>query len=85
VADAAAGSTAVANPAPHAGSVGAGSRPPDQEPSGLRVAVVARVRRCAAAAELGIEHMVVITSGPWTTDALATLAAAIPTLRQAGP
>jgi F420-dependent oxidoreductase-like protein len=43
------------------------------------------VRRCAAAAELGIEHMVVITSGPWTTDALATLAAAIPTLRQAGP
>jgi len=45
---------------------------------------VARVRRCAAAAELGVEHMVVITSGPWTTDALATLAAAIPTLRQAG-
>jgi len=29
--------------------------------------------------------MVVITSGPWTTDALATLAAAIPTIRQAGP
>jgi F420-dependent oxidoreductase-like protein len=43
------------------------------------------VRRCAAAAALGIEHMVVITSGPWTTGSLATLAAAIPTLRGAGP
>ena len=42
------------------------------------------VGRCAAAAALGIQHMVVITSGPWTTGALATLAAAIPTLREAG-
>jgi F420-dependent oxidoreductase-like protein len=41
--------------------------------------------RCAAAAALGIEHMVVLTSGPWTTEALATLAAAIPTLRETGP
>jgi F420-dependent oxidoreductase-like protein len=43
------------------------------------------VRRCAAAAALGIEHMVVITSGPWTTESLATLAAAIGTLQQTGP
>jgi hypothetical protein len=42
------------------------------------------VRRGAAAAELGIEHLVVLTAGPWTADALATLAAAIPTLRQVG-
>jgi alkanesulfonate monooxygenase SsuD/methylene tetrahydromethanopterin reductase-like flavin-dependent oxidoreductase (luciferase family) len=40
------------------------------------------VRRATAAAELGIEHLVVLTAGPWTPDALATLAAAIPTLRQ---
>jgi alkanesulfonate monooxygenase SsuD/methylene tetrahydromethanopterin reductase-like flavin-dependent oxidoreductase (luciferase family) len=43
------------------------------------------VRRCAAAAALGIEHMVVITSGPWTAEPLATLAAAIRTLRRGGP
>jgi F420-dependent oxidoreductase-like protein len=42
------------------------------------------VRRSAAAAELGIEHMVVLTAGPWTAGALATLAAAIPNLRQVG-
>jgi F420-dependent oxidoreductase-like protein len=40
--------------------------------------------RCAAAAALGIEHMVVLTSSPWTAEALSTLAAAITTLRQAG-
>ena len=40
--------------------------------------------RAAAAAALGIEHMVVLTSSPWTADALSTLAAAITTLRQAG-
>jgi F420-dependent oxidoreductase-like protein len=40
------------------------------------------VGRCAAAAALGIQHMVVITSAAWTADALATLAAAIPTLRE---
>jgi F420-dependent oxidoreductase-like protein len=32
--------------------------------------------RCAALAALGIEHAVVITAGPWTEDAVATLAAA---------
>jgi F420-dependent oxidoreductase-like protein len=42
------------------------------------------VARCVAAAALGIQHVVVITSRPWTEDALATLAAAIPTLRDAG-
>jgi F420-dependent oxidoreductase-like protein len=39
--------------------------------------------RCAAAAALGIEHMVMLTSSPWTAEALSTLAAAITTL--AGP
>lgn len=43
------------------------------------------VRRCAAAAALGIEHVVVITSGPWTAEALATIAAAIPPLREVQP
>jgi F420-dependent oxidoreductase-like protein len=41
------------------------------------------VARCGAAAALGIQHVVVITSRPWTEHALATLAAAIPTLRDA--
>ncbi|HKP99426.1 MAG TPA: TIGR03560 family F420-dependent LLM class oxidoreductase [Actinomycetes bacterium] len=40
--------------------------------------------RCAAAAALGIEHMVVLTSSPWTAEALSTLAAAITTLQPAG-
>jgi F420-dependent oxidoreductase-like protein len=43
------------------------------------------VGRCEAAAALGIQHVVVITSGPWTADALATLAEAIPNLREASP
>jgi F420-dependent oxidoreductase-like protein len=38
------------------------------------------VTRCRAAAAMGIEHMVVITPGPWTTAALGTLADAIATL-----
>jgi F420-dependent oxidoreductase-like protein len=37
--------------------------------------------RCAALAELGIQHAVVITPGPWTEDALAALAAAVPAVR----
>jgi F420-dependent oxidoreductase-like protein len=36
--------------------------------------------RCQAAATLGVEHMVVLTSSPWTAEALSTLAAAITTL-----
>lgn len=35
-------------------------------------------QRCVAAAELGIEHMVVITAGPWTQDLLSILTGAIP-------
>jgi hypothetical protein len=40
--------------------------------------------RCAAAAALGIEHVVVITPGPWTTESVATLGAVIAGLREAG-
>jgi F420-dependent oxidoreductase-like protein len=40
--------------------------------------------RCAAAAALGIEHVVVITPGPWTDEALATLGTAIATLSEVG-
>lgn len=36
------------------------------------------LQRCAAMAELGIDHAVVISSGPWTADGLGTLAAAVP-------
>ncbi len=43
------------------------------------------VRRCAAAAALGIEYMVVVTSAAWTTEALATLAAALPALHEVHP
>src|SRR5205809_56286 len=42
-------------------------------------------RRCRAAAALGIEHVAVITPGPWKPERLATLAAAIPTLREVQP
>jgi F420-dependent oxidoreductase-like protein len=42
-------------------------------------------RRCAAAAALGIEHMIVIVAGPWTTEALDRLAAAIPAVRDVSP
>jgi F420-dependent oxidoreductase-like protein len=35
-------------------------------------------RRCAALAALGMEHAVVIVSGPWTPQQVATLAAAVP-------
>jgi F420-dependent oxidoreductase-like protein len=38
------------------------------------------VDRCAAAAALGIQHVVVLTAGPWTAGGLATLAEAITTL-----
>jgi F420-dependent oxidoreductase-like protein len=40
------------------------------------------VERCRALAALGIEHAVVITAGPWSDDALASLAAAVPELRR---
>jgi F420-dependent oxidoreductase-like protein len=37
--------------------------------------------RCAALAELGVQHAVVLTSGPWTTEAVGRLAAAVPAVR----
>lgn len=39
------------------------------------------VQRCTALAALGIEHAVVITTGPWTEDAMARLAAAVPAVQ----
>jgi F420-dependent oxidoreductase-like protein len=38
------------------------------------------VARCRSAEALGIQHVVVLTPGPWTAGGLATLAAAIPDL-----
>jgi len=43
------------------------------------------VRRSEVAAALGIEHTVVVMSQPWTAEALATVAAAIPALREVSP
>jgi F420-dependent oxidoreductase-like protein len=42
------------------------------------------VRRCARAAELGIEHLVVASSMAWSPTAIGTLAATIAQLREAG-
>lgn len=38
------------------------------------------VEHCAELGELGIEHAMVVTAGPWTDEKLSTLAAAIPAL-----
>ncbi|WP_020667093.1 TIGR03560 family F420-dependent LLM class oxidoreductase [Amycolatopsis nigrescens] len=38
--------------------------------------------RCGRWAELGFEHVVLITPGPWTMDALAQLADAVPAARE---
>jgi F420-dependent oxidoreductase-like protein len=43
------------------------------------------VRRAVAAAELGFEHLTVVIAGAWRPEALATLAAAIPELREVQP
>ncbi len=43
------------------------------------------VRRCRASAALGIQHVVLITPGPWKPERLAVLAAAIPELREVQP
>jgi F420-dependent oxidoreductase-like protein len=40
------------------------------------------VHRSAASAKLGIEHLVVVTPGPWTPEALDTLARAVPAVGQ---
>jgi F420-dependent oxidoreductase-like protein len=42
------------------------------------------VARCRAVAALGIEHVVVLTPGPWSAGALTTLGAAIPVLEEVG-
>lgn len=42
------------------------------------------VERCSAFVELGIDHVGVITTGPWTDAAVATLAAAAPGLAALG-
>jgi F420-dependent oxidoreductase-like protein len=39
------------------------------------------VQRCAAFAELGLDHAVVIRSGPWTDESVATLVDAVPSVR----
>jgi alkanesulfonate monooxygenase SsuD/methylene tetrahydromethanopterin reductase-like flavin-dependent oxidoreductase (luciferase family) len=39
------------------------------------------VARAAALAALGLDHLVVVTRGPWTAAALAVLAGAVPELR----
>ena len=43
------------------------------------------VRRGIEAAKCGIEHLGVVTTGPWTSAGLDTLAAAIPALRGVEP
>jgi len=40
------------------------------------------VQRCEVIAGLGIDHVVVITPGPWTPDRLARLTAAVPALER---
>lgn len=42
------------------------------------------VRRGVAAAQLGIEHLIVGTSAPWTPDSLGVLADAVPALHEVG-
>jgi F420-dependent oxidoreductase-like protein len=38
------------------------------------------VERCRAFADLGIDHVSVVTTGPWTDEGVATLSAAVPDL-----
>jgi F420-dependent oxidoreductase-like protein len=42
------------------------------------------VERCAAFADLGIDHVGVVTTGPWTDESVATLAEAVPGLAALG-
>lgn len=42
-------------------------------------------RRVAVAADLGIEHLAVVMSSPWTVEAVGTLAAAARSLADVGP
>ncbi len=41
--------------------------------------------RCASLADLGIDHVTVLTAGPWTADRLATVADAASALRDVPP
>jgi F420-dependent oxidoreductase-like protein len=41
-------------------------------------------QRCRGFADLGIDHVGVLTTGPWTDDAVATLAEAVPALERLG-
>jgi F420-dependent oxidoreductase-like protein len=41
-------------------------------------------RRCEELAKLGLDHAVVLTSGPWTTEAVRRLAAAVPAVAELG-
>lgn len=43
------------------------------------------VRRGEMAAMLGIEHLIIGTSAPWTAETLGTVAAAVPALREVVP
>jgi F420-dependent oxidoreductase-like protein len=43
------------------------------------------VERCAALAELGIGHAVVLAAGPWTEEGVARIAAAVPDLGKIEP
>jgi alkanesulfonate monooxygenase SsuD/methylene tetrahydromethanopterin reductase-like flavin-dependent oxidoreductase (luciferase family) len=42
------------------------------------------VARCAAFVDLGIDHVGVVTTGPWTDEGVATLAEAAPELARLG-
>jgi F420-dependent oxidoreductase-like protein len=42
------------------------------------------VQRCRPFADLGIDHVGVLTTGPWTEEAVATLAEAVPAVAQLG-
>jgi hypothetical protein len=48
---------------------------PDEPPEAF-------IKRCAAFGQLGIEHVTVITNGPWTQATLGVLAAAVPALQR---
>ena len=41
--------------------------------------------RCSALTTLGLDHVVVLTSGPWTEDAVSRLVAAVPVVRALSP
>jgi hypothetical protein len=60
-----------------------GGREDAEHPAGGRRVRRGVRRRCQAAAAWGIQHTVVIVTGPWTEGALATLAEGIPKLQQA--